>query len=268
MYDSDHRNTHILIDMNQLLHVALRRSKNEDHALTMVLKELDVTLEAVLSAISVQQNNKRRQPNRHTSIVLALDGPPCAAKIVTQRRRRWNTLNRASTKERRFSTLAKRGLIYKQKNNNGKSKGHGKTAKKRVSEEATICITPGTEFMKKANMALEFWAWQRLGNPNGPIAQNKCHIFISSSDIPGEGEVKLLDWVISSSNDNEKGNRVNQGVVREGDNLIFMGGDSDLVLEALILPLSITHNVYVGKFIQSVVSISLLTNLVHVIIWI
>ena len=239
--------SHILIDMNQLLHTALRRSKNEDHALTMVLKELDMTLDRLL-VVDTDNNNNGRNNNNHKngqihktrknnkshnqhgvqSIVLALDGPPCAAKLVTQRRRRFSTLSRVETKQQRASRLAERGIVYHK--NAKETKKSSRRKRERVGEEATVCITPGTNFMKKADQALQFWAWQRLSNPNNPI--RKCQIYISSSDVAGEGEVKLLDWVMSSD-------------ISEGDNVVFMGGDSDLVLEGLILPISITHNVFV-----------------------
>ena len=245
IHQNNEQKSHILIDMNQLLHVALRRSKNEDHALTMVLKELDGTLERLLTVntenrsennrieIGRQKNSNRKstaQMNQNhgvQSIVLALDGPPCAAKLVTQRRRRFSTLSRAETKQQRANRLAERGIIF---HPSAKAHRGSRRKRERMSEESTLCITPGTEFMKKADQALQFWAWQRLSSQNNPL--RKCRIYINSSDVPGEGEVKLLDWVMSSN-------------VKEGDNIIFMGGDSDLVLEGLILPIAITHNVFV-----------------------
>jgi len=70
---------HVLIDANQLLHIAMRRSKSPSHALMMMIKELDKLL-ALAS------------PRR--SVVLALDGPPSAAKLATQRSRRYGILQR------------------------------------------------------------------------------------------------------------------------------------------------------------------------------
>lgn len=216
---------HVLIDINQLLHISLRRAKNEDHALVLTLKEVDKCL-------------AQAQPKR--SVVLALDGPPSAAKLVTQRRRRCSTLNKAEAKRERIEMMARRGLTYykqadeQQANTNRNKKKSKRKKKRRVNDEATLCITPGTEFMRKAANAFNFWAWQRMSNPFSVV--RNCRVYISTSDVPGEGEVKLLDWLMMPSNEH---------VILPGDSVVFMGGDSDLVLEALVLPVAITHNVFV-----------------------
>jgi XRN 5'-3' exonuclease N-terminus len=51
---------HVLIDMNQVLHVVLRKSRSDGHALTLLMKELD----AICTMATPTQ-----------SLVLALDGP-------------------------------------------------------------------------------------------------------------------------------------------------------------------------------------------------
>lgn len=64
---------HVLLDMNQILHVVLRRRQDEDKALLAMFKELDDTL-------------KFAKPRR--CVVFSFDGPPSAAKLATQRVRR------------------------------------------------------------------------------------------------------------------------------------------------------------------------------------
>jgi 5'-3' exonuclease len=164
--------------MNQLLHITLRRSRSDEHALTLLIKELDKYMEIA-------------SPTR--SIVLAFDGPPPAAKLATQRRRRLNTVVRAERKKIRLEILKKRGLLVPHQKEMSRRKN------KAVKEEETLKITPGTEFMEKAHDAVLYWAWQRLDSPRGRISQ--CRIYICPSTVPGEGEVKLLDWLLQAGSD-------------------------------------------------------------------
>ena len=52
---------HVLVDMNQIIHVILRRSRNDEHAVRMLMSEMDRLLEMVTPI---------------QSLVLAIDGPP------------------------------------------------------------------------------------------------------------------------------------------------------------------------------------------------
>jgi len=259
---------HVLIDVNQLLHVSLRRARNEGHALTMVIKELDKCLHLA-------------KPTK--SVVLALDGPPSAAKLATQRRRRYGLVARAALKRERRKLLENR---IQKVNDASPQEGHEnnkcvtstssssanmlnlllpnrkRKQRYRINEEQTLCITPGTAFMDRAADAILYWTWQRLTNPTSLLRrhQRNVKVYLSTSDSPGEGEVKLLDWVFQlgsqggrqSINKREQhpngisiSTRNKRQVIKPGDSIAIMGGDSDLVLEGLILPPSITHNVFV-----------------------
>ena len=223
---------HVLIDVNQLLHITLRRSKSDDHALVLLLKELD-------KCLSIAKPTK--------SITLAFDGPPSAAKLATQRRRRYGIIMRNIKKEERKKLLIKKGLILppeKTKKSNSKYK---KSSRKEEREELTLAITPGTEFMKRSEDAVLYWAWQRLSNPNSKMQLQNCRIYISPSSVPGEGEVKLLDWLFQAGQFSKHTSTVrnNVPIIKKGESVAIMGGDSDLVLEGLIIPPSITHNVFV-----------------------
>jgi len=62
-----------------------------------------------------------------------------------------------------------------------------------MPKEATMfdsnCITPGTEFMCKLNIA--FTAWIEFKIKNDPFwAKSRAHIIFSGPDVPGEGEHK------------------------------------------------------------------------------
>lgn len=223
---------HVLIDMNQLLHITLRRARSEEHALTLLIKELDKYMEIA-------------SPTK--SIVLAFDGPPAAAKLATQRRRRLNTVVRAERKRLRLERLKQRGLVIVPPPRK-KDRRKDKAAK----EEETLKITPGTEFMEKAHESVLYWAWQRLDSPKSKISH--CRIYICPSTVPGEGEVKLLDWLLQAGSDRRMTRIMRRGqvekeyhgrIVKPGESVAILGGDSDLVLEGLVIPPAITHNVFV-----------------------
>mmetsp|Transcript_9399 Transcript_9399/g.11882 ORF Transcript_9399/g.11882 Transcript_9399/m.11882 type:complete len:1032 (-) Transcript_9399:343-3438(-) len=218
---------HVLIDVNQLLHITLRRSVSNEHALVLLLKELDKCLTIAL-------------PSK--SIVLAFDGPPAAAKLATQRRRRYGVITRGTRRKERIKLLAERGLVDFRKSKEKKSRKIGKKMSREEREELTLSITPGTQFMKSAEQAVLYWAWQRLSNLRGKLQIQNCRIYISPSSVPGEGEVKLLDWLYQGGGG--RGGDIGK-VIKQGDSVAIMGGDSDLVLEGLLIPPSITHNVFV-----------------------
>jgi hypothetical protein len=224
---------HVLIDINQLLHITLRRSKSDDHALVLLLKELD-------KCLTIAKPQK--------SIVLSFDGPPAAAKLATQRRRRYGIIFRNARRKERVNMLVQKGLISNPDILNKPSGKHKNSMRKEEREELTLAITPGTQFMERAEEAVLYWAWQRLSNLRGKMQIQNCRIYISPSSVPGEGEVKLLDWLFQAGNFSQRSNEVKKGkvpVIKRGDSVAIMGGDSDLVLEGLIIPPAITHNVFV-----------------------
>jgi hypothetical protein len=157
------------------------------------------------------------------SLVLAMDGPPSAAKLATSRKRRLSTLIKADWK------LAQLAHVQKSKKLKMSAHKEKRLRQRYAAEVKTLRITPGTYFMERANQAMLYWAWQRMIPHDGPLS--KVAIYISASDSPGEGEVKILDWILRK---------------RPQGTLAIMGGDSDLVLEGLVIPPSIcTHNVFV-----------------------
>ena len=255
---------HVLIDVNQLLHVTLRRSRTEGHALTLLIQELDKCTDIAI-------------PTR--SVVLAFDGPPAAAKLAVQRRRRYGTVISSARRKARLQRLIERGIVQVSEdefnedeninNRAGKKRKKNKQKGKRIRirkdnakrDEESLAITPGTDFMKKAHNAVLYWAWQRLLNPKGKLA--KCRIYISPSTVPGEGEVKLLDWLTQAGtgyknrsqtkkmrSPSKKGSleidwKKEGRLIKPGESVAIMGGDSDLVLLSLVIPPTITHNVFV-----------------------
>ena len=177
------------------------------------------------------------------SIVLAMDGPPAAAKVATQRRRRYSTLVKNELKMKRLHRFQRRFTKAQ----------FAKKIRMYKAEVKTLSITPGTEFMERTEQALLYWAWQRLSrhpqqlmearkrNKNGQqpgsspvLASPQVKVYISCSSVPGEGEIKLLEWILQHPQ------KLNGSA-----SIAILGGDSDLVLEALTIPPKWTHNVFV-----------------------
>lgn len=193
---------HVLLDMNHVIHIIMRRSRGEDHVIRMLMSELDRIL-------------KMAVPTK--SLVIALDGAPPAAKLATQRTRRYGTLVRTQWKLEHFDKLriTKRQRARKLRNYD--------------AELNSLQITPGTELQASMEQTLLYWAWQRLQNRHSQLAN--VRIYISPSTVAGEGEVKLLEWILQKP--------------RHGESVAMLGGDSDLLLEGLIIPPYWTHNLFV-----------------------
>jgi hypothetical protein len=204
---------HVLIDMNQLLHIVLRKSRSDGHGLSLLMKELDSCL---------------RLATPTKSLVLAMDGPPSAAKLATQRKRRFATIQKAEYRINQIDKLLANPALSKRY----KPKLLARKKRRAASEIRTLCITPATDFMLSAEQCLLYWAWQRLSARSCCLFSNNVKVFISPSTVAGEGEVKLLEWIYNKKS-------------RKGESIAILGGDSDLVLEGLVIPPSSTHNVFV-----------------------
>jgi 5'-3' exonuclease len=93
--------------------------------------------------------------------------------------------------------------------------------------------------MRKVENALIYLAYNELRARNG----KGLRFLISGADVPGEGEVKLLDWLIGARlslrprrrprGDGSLSPRDRQPAHRPS--VILVGGDGDLVLQALVL---------------------------------
>lgn len=80
------------------------------------------------------------------------------------------------------------------------------------------CIYAGTEFMLAVRRACEYFAASRVASS---YRFKDCAFYISGSDVAGEGEVKIIEWLHLLRN---------KGV---SDSIIVVGGDADLVLQGL-----------------------------------
>ena len=97
-----------------------------------------------------------RQVEPETHVLLAVDGAAPLAKLATQRKRR------------------------------------GSASQRKHKGVPGLCATPGTRFMARLEQALIYWCCQELS------AYRARHLTfeLSGSDVPGEGEVKILEWLL------------------------------------------------------------------------
>eukprot|EP00581_Thalassiosira_minuscula_P004417 CAMPEP_0183739158 /NCGR_PEP_ID=MMETSP0737-20130205/56352_1 /TAXON_ID=385413 /ORGANISM="Thalassiosira miniscula, Strain CCMP1093" /LENGTH=925 /DNA_ID=CAMNT_0025973887 /DNA_START=159 /DNA_END=2936 /DNA_ORIENTATION=- len=234
---------HVLIDANQFLHSTLRTAYNRrarrvkasmlndgqqqldddiiEHCLLLFLKEINRI--ATTTAV----------PRR--SLVIALDGSPGAAKMEMQRRRRSSIYKKAESQERQIEILKQRG--WKDDDFGfSRKKGVNPLLSKHERERVSLNITPGTAFMDVVTDALLYFSYRYVSR------FPRVRVYINPSSVHGEGEVKLLDWIMhGQSNSSSKRRRL----VKQNDTIAILGGDSDLVPMGLVVPTSVTHNLHV-----------------------
>ena len=236
---------HVLIDANQYLHSTLRRAynrnakkriKNEtidwDHGLDEETLELSLLflfreLDHLVTSIAIPRK----------SVVIALDGSPGAAKLDIQRQRRFSIYRKAETQRKQVSVLKDRGWT-------DSDFGISTTANikgveniifaKHDREQISLNISPGTTYMDRVTHTILYWAWMSMARRHWPIANpdgkpsHPVKIYISPSNVPGEGEVKLVDWLMRGHN--VTNTQDHKSLVKMGESVAIVGGDSDLVL--------------------------------------
>lgn len=131
-----------------------------------------------------------REINPRKVLYLALDGSPPRAKMIQQRNRRFKSVLEAKIKNQ-----------LRQK--------HGLPAKN--SSWNTSNLTPGTKFMKKLSDKLHSEAKKGIFG--------KICVIISDTSVPGEGEQKLIPYMMN---------------IRGKYNFCIYGEDGDLIILSLI----------------------------------
>jgi len=232
-----------------------------DRSLSLLLRELN----AITSNIAIPRK----------SLVIALDGSPGAAKLDMQRRRRFGIYKKAENQMKQLQILRERGwrdsdigfinqgnvVIDDPVNVDDSSKQNSANKNPSISkhdrEQITLNITPGTAYMDRVTDALLYWAWKCVSNPfwpkfdnngyhvanNNKMSRGRVKIYINPSYVPGEGEIKLLDWIMRGHESHFSAG--DQPHIRPGETVAILGGDSDLVLMGLVVPPSLTHNVHI-----------------------
>ena len=255
---------HVLIDANQFLHSNLRKAFNRklkrskgsaqfdgqnldddfiEYSLLLLLQDLN----RLTSTVAIPRK----------SLVVAIDGSPGAAKLEMQRRRRFGLYKKVESQQKLLKVLKDRGWndshfgFFDNKDKKGENK-HITLLSKHEREKVTMNITPGTPYLDRVTDALLYWAWRSVANPYWPVSTSsdknnnnkqdgRVKIYISPSMVPGEGEIKLLDFMMRGQSNSERGRKT----IQSGDSVAFIGGDSDLVLMGLASPTSVTENIHV-----------------------
>lgn len=235
---------HVLIDANQYLHSTLRRAYNrnskkrlrnnetmdwdqglDEDTLELSLVFLFRELDHLVTSIAIPRK----------SIVIALDGSPGAAKLDIQRERRFGIYRKAETQRKQIRILKDRGWNDSDFGINSSSNIKGIENiifAKHDREQISLNISPGTDYMNRVTNTLLYWAWANMSKRRWPISSpdirspHPVKIYISPSNVPGEGEVKLIDFLMRGHN--STGNH--KSLVKMGDSVAIIGGDSDLVL--------------------------------------
>eukprot|EP00584_Thalassiosira_punctigera_P001075 CAMPEP_0172540468 /NCGR_PEP_ID=MMETSP1067-20121228/11479_1 /TAXON_ID=265564 ORGANISM="Thalassiosira punctigera, Strain Tpunct2005C2" /NCGR_SAMPLE_ID=MMETSP1067 /ASSEMBLY_ACC=CAM_ASM_000444 /LENGTH=940 /DNA_ID=CAMNT_0013326335 /DNA_START=208 /DNA_END=3030 /DNA_ORIENTATION=- len=236
---------HVLIDANQFLHTTLRtaynrRPKRSKGSILTDGQQLDedVTAHSLLLFLKEINRIARTTAVPRKSLVIAIDGSPGAAKLEMQRRRRFSIYKKAESQERQIEVLEERGWrdndfgFYSKKRTNPLLSKHER-------ERVTLNITPGTAFMESVTNALLYFSYQYVTRFPG------VRVYISPSSVHGEGEVKILDWIMHGHDQALSSTKRRMTLVKQNETVAILGGDSDLVLMGLVVPPSVTHNIHV-----------------------
>jgi 5'-3' exoribonuclease 2 len=166
-------------------------------------------------------------------VLIAFDGVAPVAKLNQQRERRYKSW---------FTTIVEQTITQKNALIDPLSKGTTDITSASTKESThkpwnTSAITPGTAFMKKLNTRMRDYCEMKAR-----VIGNSVVYLYSGSDIPGEGEHKIFEYI-----------RENALYHRDTTTLIY-GLDADLIMLCLN-HLHISHNIYLYRdtpeFIQS-----------------
>jgi len=111
--------------------------------------------------------------NPTKGVYIAIDGPVCCAKMKQQRQRRFRSIHDKYVFDR-LKKKYNKSIPYYWNNS---------------------AISPGTKFMEKLNNKIIEWI-------ENYKKKNNITIIYSSSNIPGEGEHKLLDYIKENKSNN------------------------------------------------------------------
>lgn len=192
--DEDHVFDHFYLDMNGIIHQCTH--PNDD-------KIAIENIEEMFASIFEYTERLFRIMAPTKLMFLAVDGVAPRAKMNQQRSRRFRS---AKESERNIIEAIERG--------------------EEVPEGKPFdsnCITPGTEFMH--NLSRRFRAWIHDKMSTDPAWQKGCTVVFSGSEVPGEGEHKIMDHIRSWQKSDQYSPEIRH---------CMYGLDADLVMLGLV----------------------------------
>jgi 5'-3' exoribonuclease 1 len=139
-------------------------------------------------------------------IFLAIDGVAPRAKMNQQRSRRFRAI-------KEFERNNKQNLnLNKSEHNNS-------------SQFDSNCITPGTEFMSQLSLSFKEWIKNKIKSDSE--WQQGCDVIFSGSEVPGEGEHKIMNYI-------RKIQKTKDYINRNNLKHCLYGLDADLIMLGLV----------------------------------
>jgi len=150
------------LDMNGIIHNSFQKA----------IEESIFGQEEVFQKIFSYTSHLFRIVRPRKLIYLAIDGVAPRAKMNQQRSRRFRSVKDLDEKKI-INIPKKKNVIY-------------------ISNDSN-CITPGTKFM--SDLSSSFKEWLEYKTKNDPEWQQGCDIIFSGSEVPGEGEHKIMNFI-------------------------------------------------------------------------
>ncbi|XP_076236219.1 5'-3' exoribonuclease pacman [Calliopsis andreniformis] len=189
----------LYLDMNGIIHGCSHPNDND--------VQFRITEEEIFKKIFYYIEILFRMIQPQKLFFLAIDGVAPRAKINQQRSRRFRAAKDAEIQEA-----------------NARAKGIELPKENRFDSN---CITPGTLFMAKLDKQLKYFITYKISTDK---LWQKCKVIFSGSQVPGEGEHKIMDYIryMKSQPDYDPNTRH-----------CLYGLDADLIMLGLC-----THEVY------------------------
>jgi len=199
---------YILIDMNCMIHPECFKTLDENANKTLDIDKIEAKMRNNIITY-LEKIIDHVKPVR--GIYIAIDGVAPVAKMKQQRMRRFKSVHDNEL----YTNLRKK---------------HKKPSPLYWNNSA---ITPGTKFMKLLNLRIIDWM-------NEYCKKKKIEIIYSSSNVPSEGEHKLLQFI-----------RNNQKLNKPNYNYVIYGLDADLIFLALSTGLDSIFLMREGKILKN-----------------